>query len=132
MVSLLVATVCQRLINTLEIIAHDVILDVEVDLHALRHSPLVQDTSATSHTVRVQRHVANQTNTSVRRNVPDACGAVTAEKVAQVEQGLTLKVPILVVHAGVVGVLLGNVLTPDTIELGTDTDARSEPLTDSG
>ena len=114
------------LVDTVGIALKTIPTQLEVDSQLRRNTEGVEDTNAQLHSIGVVAHVAGDTTASEGNEVPDTLLVVAADQVAEVEEHLLVRRPVLVALAGLV---VQNRLAPDTIDLGTETDARREPLT---
>lgn len=100
--------------------------EVSEDLNAAAHAEVVEQTEVVGQSIFVGAHVAHHTHTNVRNEVPHALLVVTEEEVREVEGHVFVDVPVVVRVVVVAGV---NLLGPDAVELGAETNAGSEPLT---
>ena len=116
---------------------------IEVD--SLAQTELVEQTYAQVHGISVVIHVAGDTTTKERNEIPNAVGVVAANHVGEVQKHILAQGPVtheftktegrlsslttiqITLEIVIVGTYL---LAPDTLQFGTETDARSEPLTD--
>ena len=73
--------------------------------------------------------LARHTTTSKRNEVPNACGVVTGNEVAEVEHDMLVEDPLIELHG--VGLGSGNVLALPNLQLGAKSKARCEPFTHS-
>ena len=73
-------------------------------------------------------HTVDVTDTYVGSDVPEALLVVAAECVGEVEHHILVDSPVLV---AVVVITIVYSLSPDALELGTQTDNRREPLSNS-
>ena len=116
------------------VVVGDVEAEVEVEGQALGELEGVQQTEAVAVGNLVGGHVTADTEAEIGDGVPQTVLLIAEEEVVEVEEHLLLQIPVLV--AVVVGVLqaaegVGLDLTaPEAAQAGTETDARSEPLTD--
>lgn len=122
------ATVASCVIEAINIVLQTVPTKFEVDSHFTAYIELVQDTSAKTHAVSVVAHRARNTGTEEWNKVPNTIRIVTIKHVAQVEQNLLVKSPVLVAYISAQGAWI-NLLAPDALKFGTETESRSEPLT---
>ena len=118
---------CKTIIgSSVEATVNEGRMEVSEDLDAVRYAEVVQQTEVVGHFVVDVGHVACPADTYVRNEVPNAVLVVTIEQVAEVEHQVLVEVEVLirvVVSAGV------HLLCPNTVKLGTETDAGGKPLT---
>ena len=108
---------------------HSVPATLSVDSPLLGEHPGRLYAQAQAHCVTVVSHVTTNTDTSEGNYVPYAGLAITAQHVAEVGHYLLVYQPVLVAVAVVVVHAHG--LAPDALHLCTQTNAGSEPLTNS-
>ena len=113
----------------IEVFLQTVPATFNVYAHIVAQAPRRLQTDAQLHSVEVGLAVAGETTTGERNHVPHTVGVVAEEQVAHVEHHVLVQCPVL--HAVASVVVVGDSLAPDTLQLGAESDARCEPLTDS-
>ena len=115
--------------TTFKVVTHHVETEINMEEYALRNLKGVQETSAHTQFVCVVRAVTSDAYTSIRNKVPNTVGIVTAKQIAQIEQNLLFCIPEL--NLVVIFVLRNHTKAIPSLQFGAETDARSEPLTNS-
>ena len=96
-----------------------------VDSKLIAYAESVKNTNSKVHRIEVVSHCTTHTTTEERNNIPNTIRIVTQYHVAYVQQNMFVQVPELVRTI----LAVNNRLTPNSLQFGTQTDARSKPLT---